>query len=211
MYRMIAFDMDGTLADTLPLCMEAFVEGVSPYVGHRLEEREVTRLYGLNEVGMIKALVGARWEPAWRDYQAQYIRLHSRVTEPFDGIRELLEWLKREGVILALITGKHEATCAVSLNALGLNGVFEETLCCSEEEPNKAERMEYLLGKYGMPREAFCYVGDAPGDIDACRRAGVTCMSAAWQPNPGARALEAKNPGRVYGRAADLRRALEQL
>ena len=41
MFKMIAFDMDGTIADTIPLCVEAFRRSVSPYVGHELSEQEI--------------------------------------------------------------------------------------------------------------------------------------------------------------------------
>lgn len=30
MFKMVAFDLDGTIADTIPLCVEAFRKSVSP-------------------------------------------------------------------------------------------------------------------------------------------------------------------------------------
>lgn len=68
MFKMIAFDMDGNIADTIPLCVEAFRRSVSPYVGHELSEQEIVETFGLNEIGMIKALVSENWEVALQDF-----------------------------------------------------------------------------------------------------------------------------------------------
>lgn len=58
MIKLIAFDLDGTIGDTVPMCIRAFEKAVSPYVGHTLSEREITQTFGLNEVGMIKKVAG---------------------------------------------------------------------------------------------------------------------------------------------------------
>ena len=91
MIKIAAFDLDGTIADTMPLCMEAFCESVSQYVGHELTEKEVVAAFGLNEIGMVKAVVEERekQEPAIRDFYARYELLHREVTEPFPGILDL--------------------------------------------------------------------------------------------------------------------------
>ena len=31
MIKLVAFDLDGTIADTIPMCIEAFKQAVSPY------------------------------------------------------------------------------------------------------------------------------------------------------------------------------------
>ena len=33
------FDLDGTLADSLPVCLEAFKQAVEPYIGNRLTDQ----------------------------------------------------------------------------------------------------------------------------------------------------------------------------
>lgn len=76
MFKMIAFDMDGTIADTIPLCVEAFRRSVSPYVGHELSEQEIVETFGLNEIGMIKVLVSENWEAALQDFYCAYTLLH---------------------------------------------------------------------------------------------------------------------------------------
>ena len=53
MIKLIAFDLDGTIGDTVPMCIRAFEKAVSPYAGHMLSEREISQTFGLNEVGMI--------------------------------------------------------------------------------------------------------------------------------------------------------------
>lgn len=58
MIKLIAFDLDGTIGDTVPMCIRAFEKAVSPYAGHTLSEREITQTFGLNEVGMIKKVAG---------------------------------------------------------------------------------------------------------------------------------------------------------
>ena len=197
MFKMVAFDLDGTIADTIPLCVEAFRKSVSPYAGHELSEQEIVQTFGLNEIGMIKAFVPQKWEVALQDFYCEYTLLHRKVTKPFPGILELLTVLKNQNIILALVTGKGEKSCQISLKELRLEHMFDAICYGSEKAPNKRENIECLLKEYAISRNQFGYVGDAVSDIRACREAGVTCFSAAWQDSSDIALLEKENPGRV--------------
>ena len=56
MFKIAAFDLDGTIADTIPMCIEAFRNSVSPYTDHELTEEEIVQTFGLNETGMVIAV-----------------------------------------------------------------------------------------------------------------------------------------------------------
>lgn len=212
MLRMIGFDLDGTLADTVELSILAFRRSVSSYVGRPVTPAEVLALFGLNETGMVKALAGPRWREALADFYLEYTLLHNEwAVEPFPGVPRLLRWLKDRGVRLALITGKGERGCAITLEKLELDGIFDWVLWGEEQAPNKNAHIARLLETCSVEKEAFCYVGDMVADVEACRRAGVTCLSAAWQPRPRAGELESVNPGRVFYRVADLRVYLKKM
>lgn len=198
MFKIVAFDLDGTIADTIPMCIEAFSHSVSPYVGYELSEQEILRTFGLNELGMIKALVPENWEAALQDFYCEYARLHKKITSPFPGILELITFLKNQNIILALVTGKGERSCRISLKALGLEHVFDVLCYGSEKAPNKKENIAFLLKQYSIFPGQFCYIGDAVSDIKACREAGVLCFSAAWQEASNFILLEKENPKRVY-------------
>ena len=203
MYRMIGFDLDGTIADTLPLCIQAFGLALSPYAGHTLSQAEITATFGLDEVGIAKILAGDQWEAGVADYCREYARLHPQVVpDLFPGIRELLLALLAQGVPLVMVTGKGAPTCHISLEQFGIADVFDEVLCGSDVAPNKVENLRYLLDKYHLAPEEFCYIGDTVTDVDSCDQVGVTCLSAAWQDGV-TQALEQRNPGRVFARAAD--------
>ena len=89
--KLAAFDLDGTVADTIPLSIESFSLAVSPYAGHTLSREEVVETFGLNEPGMIKAIVKDRWEEALRDYYRIYEEQHVKCEAPFEGIVPLIE------------------------------------------------------------------------------------------------------------------------
>lgn len=72
MIKLIAFDLDGTIGDTVPMCIRAFEKAVSPYAGHMLSEREISQTFGLNEVGMIKKVAGEKWREALYDFYPVY-------------------------------------------------------------------------------------------------------------------------------------------
>ena len=208
MYKVIAFDFDGTLLESLSQCIEAFQKAVSPYAGHFLSKEEIEATYGLNEDGMILRLVGDRWKEAAADFYAEYKRMHESITEPFAGIRELLAELNQRDVILAMITGTGETACGISLKKLGFEGIFDTVLCGEMDAPNKHKRMGELMVRYGVNQDEIGYVGDSVKDVEACRRAAVRCLSAAWQSNAGRDALEAVNPGLVFDSVEALRRYL---
>lgn len=204
MFKVVAFDLDGTIADTIPICIKAFKYGVSPYTDHELSEEEILHTFGLNEVGMVKAIVSQNWESAVENFYSQYESLHKDVTEVFPGIIELFTLLKKKKIILALITGKGEKSCAITLEKLGVSKAFDEMLYGSEIIPNKKDNIEYLLKKYNISKEEFCYIGDTVQDIQACQQAGVTCFSAAWQETANPIALERENPHYVFRCVQDI-------
>lgn len=57
MIKLVGFDLDGTIADTIPMCIKAFDKAVRPYTSHELSDEEIVQTFGLNEEGMIRRVV----------------------------------------------------------------------------------------------------------------------------------------------------------
>lgn len=73
MIKLVAFDLDGTIGDTIPMCLKALKKAVTPYVTlNDVSENDILETFGLNEKGMIKKLVGYNWENALDDFYVIY-------------------------------------------------------------------------------------------------------------------------------------------
>lgn len=210
MIKMIAFDLDGTICDTIPMCIEAFRQAVYPYAKRQLTKEEIVQTFGLNEVGMIKALLPEDWETALNDFYCIYENIHGMCNTPFPGIRSLIESLKAKSMPVALITGKGERSYCITLKKLNMENVFDEIMAGSENHNNKTESISQLLHKYTIKENEFYYVGDAISDVIACAQAEVVCLSAAWADCTNPEQLRKVNPSHVFEKVSDLKNFLKR-
>lgn len=208
MIKLIAFDLDGTIGETVPMCIKAFELAVSPYAGHTLNREEIIQTFGLNEIGMIKMVAGKKWREALHDFYPVYEKMHAECPNPYEGIHELINTLKANGVLVALITGKGEKSCMMTLEKFGMQNLFCAIKTGEEDRPNKAEAISELLNAYHLAKDEFYYVGDAVSDVAASRKAGVTCLSAAWGTTAETERLKEMNPSNVFLTIRDLRHFL---
>ena len=208
MIKLVAFDLDGTIGDTIPMCIKAFRQAVSPYAGHLLTDREVVETFGLNEIGMIKSIVPENWEQALYDFYSLYEKLHYECSEPYEGIQDLIVALRAKGFILALITGKGERSCQITLNAFGMEHNFDEILTGSESENVKAQSLKLLLKKYDLLPAQCVYIGDAVSDVSEAGKAGVICLSALWGTTAKTEELKSINADYIFETVGELKNYL---
>lgn len=53
MIKAIIFDLDGTIGDTVPLCIAAFKKSVEPLAGRVFSEEDIVSTFGPSEEGTI--------------------------------------------------------------------------------------------------------------------------------------------------------------
>lgn len=184
MLRTVIFDMDGTLGDTLPLCVEAFRACVQEGTGRRPSAEEVVRHFGISDRGVLAALLGMQPDdPALpiRRLVHIYEQLHPVLAPaPFPGAVELLRTLRAEGYRLALVTGKEPYTAEPTLRVFGMEGLFDDLAYGVPTHNCKAEQLAELRQRSGGDAQTLIYVGDAPSDIELAHRAGIRIINAAW-------------------------------
>ena len=55
MIKLVAFDLDGTIGDTIPMCLKALKKAVTPYVTlNDVSENDILETFGLNEKVMTR-------------------------------------------------------------------------------------------------------------------------------------------------------------
>lgn len=168
-------------------------------------DREVVETFGLNEIGMIKSIVPENWEQALYDFYSLYEKLHYECSEPYEGIQDLIVALRAKGFILALITGKGERSCQITLNAFGMEHNFDEILTGSESENVKAQSLKLLLKKYDLLPAQCVYIGDAVSDVSEAGKAGIICLSALWGTTAKAEELKIINADYIFETVGELR------
>ncbi len=192
--RAICFDFDGTLADTLALCVEAFQAAARIHTGRKWSSAEVHALFGPNERGILATMVPSAPEGAMETFLKEFERLHEACAEPFVGLKEILANLGSKGIRLAVVTGKGPETAAISLDKIGLGDVFERVEAGSAAGNAKHEGLERLLDFWQLPPTAVAHVGDTVMDIQSAQEVGVFSVAAAWAERTDAEVLAAERP-----------------
>lgn len=199
----ILFDLDGTIGNTLPLCMAAFREALEPLIGRHLSDEDIIAAFGPSEEGTIAMLVPENAEEGLDRYIEVYERLHHRWPEPFDGMREILSYLKARGTFVGMVTGKGHRSMSVTLQQYGLERYFEVVKTGDPAGPSKDRRIEEVIDEFSLDRDEVLYVGDAPSDVEACRTCGIKIASAAWAPTTDLETLKAMRPDHLFRSVSD--------
>ncbi|MGL6313036.1 HAD family hydrolase [Vibrio sp. WXL103] len=206
----IIFDLDGTLGDTLPLCISAFKEAIQPYSDKILTDQDIINTFGPSEEGTVLALAPSHYDVAIEKYLSLYEANHHRCPSPFPGIRSLLDTLKREKIYTAMVTGKGEKSTKITLDVFGLNEYFSIVKTGSIEGPVKPQRIEEVILESGIDRANTYYVGDTASDVIAARQCGLKTISVAWDSSADYQALESVKPDYLFNSVSDLQGFVEQ-
>jgi phosphoglycolate phosphatase/pyrophosphatase PpaX len=210
MLKCVMFDMDGTIADTQPLCLAAFQAALAEVSGREFTEAEITATYGPSEDGCLRSLVGDRSTEALRIYLEYYRAHHQRFCPgPFPGMLEIFDLVRAGGAALALITGKSAASLALDLAAFGLEKRFDIIKTGRPEAADKPADMRDVLAELGLSPGEAVYVGDAPTDVSSARAAGLSIWAAAWAPGADREGLKNLAPDRLCLSVTDLAEALK--
>lgn len=202
-FKAIIFDLDGTIADTLPLCITAFKKSIEPILGKQLSDEEIIAAFGPSEEGTIRKLIPLQEEAGVRSYLAHYQQLHDICPAPFPGIEELLKSLQRKGVKLAMVTGKGKHSTRLSLEQFGLTAYFNILETGSPDGPNKVNGIRAVLKHLRANAQECLYVGDAPSDNLCCKEIGIPIAAAAWASTADIAALQALDPEWLFGSVSE--------
>lgn len=182
-FTCIIFDLDGTLTRTNELIFATFNYVAQKYMGMTYSAKEITGMFGPPEDIAIERLVGKeKIGEAMDDFYAYYEAHHPRLAEMYDGIREMLEYLKSRGVILAIFTGKGKRSTIISLDLIGIKDLFDIIISGSDVVNHKpsSEGIRKVIKKFGLEPEEVLMVGDSVSDVKAAKEAGVEIAAVLW-------------------------------
>ena len=213
MIKHIAFDFDGTLADSVDFCLYVFETVFAKYLGEKAPTREeIYQNFGMNEPGVLRFFIGKTMPEAEEDFYAIHRSMHKKLCPaPYPGTVELLEHLKEKGLELSILTGRSEITCQISMEVLDMGKYFTSFQYGSPEKNDKTGHLLKLLREKSLAPEELLYIGDAVSDAEASIRAGVKCLCAAWAKTARIAELEKINPGLVFTSVQDMQDYIDSL
>ena len=213
--RLVIFDLDGTLLDTIGDLAEAcnHMLRLRSLAEHTREE--YCQMVGNGILNLVKRALPEEFrtpdyvEEARQDFLAYYVENIDRYTRPYDGIREVLHTLQSEGYVLAVASNKFDDGTQRLVKSLFPEVSFKAIYGNREGFPLKpdAQLIEEIMQLGGATNSECVMVGDSAVDIQTAHNAGITSIAVSW----GFRSmeeLEQANPDHIATSVEQLRHIL---
>lgn len=184
----ILFDLDGTLTDAAPDITASLNEvfekrGLLPF-----HINEVKAMIGHGLPKLIERALEARdateldMQPIITEMAATYSTRATRLTRPFDGVEEVLQYYRRAGVKLAVCTNKMQRVTEIILNELDLAKYFDAVIGARDGLPTKPDPagLHLALSQLGVEASQAVMVGDSGTDAEAGKAAGMRVILASF-------------------------------
>ncbi len=189
MIKLVIFDLDGTLLNTL--------EDLAGACNHALEQcgcpirtkeeyrflvgRGITNLF---KGALPKDMKSEEMVEKMRSYFLPYYNDHKcDLTRPYEGINELLNELKEAGIALAVASNKYQAGTDELVARYFADYNFVRVLGQREGHPIKPDAaiiLEAMKGVPGISLNEVIYCGDSNVDMQTGINAGVRTIGVTW-------------------------------
>ena len=211
MKKLVIFDLDGTLLDTIADLAES--------ANYALKQLD----YPTHPVDAIRTFVGnginkllERALPAHEQTEENIMRMRSHfvpyydihnadLSTPYPGIVSLLEDLQAKGILIAVASNKYQEATVKLVKQYFPNIDFVEILGQREGinvKPDPSIVFD-ILKKADVSKEDVLYVGDSGVDMQTAINAGVDAVGVTWGFRPQAE-LESFRPMGLIDKAEDL-------
>ena len=211
MTKLVIFDLDGTLLDTIYDLAYSCNYALQLH-GYPVHEVEAYRYFVGN--GMTKLIERALPEEARRteiilrvkkDFLAYYSAHAMEYTQPYSGIVQLLDALQEKGLALAVASNKIDEATRFLIQRFFPHISFVAVFGQRETVPIKPDPVVVndILSTAGVSKEETLYVGDSGVDVDTAFHAGVPFVGVLWGFRPQTE-LESKGATRFISKPEEL-------
>jgi pyrophosphatase PpaX len=182
-FRIVLFDLDGTLIDSGPIILASMQHAVSTVLGREIPAEELgLTIGGQGIVAQMTAIDAEHADALLEAYKEHNDGLHETL-EAFDELLDILPQLKAEGRKLGLVTAKRHRTVGLALDRFpALASAFDVVVAHEDTDRHKPAPEPVLLAleKLGGEPDEAVYVGDSPFDVGAAKAAGVFAIAVGW-------------------------------
>lgn len=190
MIKLCVFDLDGTTVNSLNSIAYFANETLKRFGLRTFSVDEYRTLAGGGAKKLIRNLVNATgadeslYEPMLNDWVTSYDNDFLYLTEPYDGVSEMLGALRQKGIHTAIVTNKHGPTGKKICDTLfGTDGELLEV--CVSAYPGMVlkpapDEILKLMDRYGVGKNECMYCGDHTIDMVTGKSAGVLTVGVLW-------------------------------
>ncbi len=177
--KLIIFDFDGTLADTLSALLR-ITNRLAPEFGYsQISDEQVANLKYLSSWEIIRFSKVALWKlPFLLKRVKEEFPGEVRNVKFFPGVIELLNTLKLQGYRLGIVSSNSESNIRSLLKANQIEDLFDFVTGASTFGKGKA--IGKLIKQYDCSKSDVIYIGDEIRDIQAARSISIRIVSVGW-------------------------------
>ena len=187
MSKLVIFDLDGTIIDSVQDIMDSVNVTLKQFGYPERSLDEIKQFIGNGARNLIKKSLGGmeteeKIDECLAYYNEHYTNSGSPKTKVFDGLEDVFINLKSKGYKLAILTNKPQMTTDdVYKNYLSK---FEFDCVVGQRTGNKIkpnpEMVFAIMKEVGAEKEDVYFVGDGDTDVQVALNASINGISALW-------------------------------
>lgn len=191
MYRCCIFDLDGTLVNSIYAIQKSVNQTLEFFGLPPISVEETQKFAGDGYKKLMERALKAKGDEKLSHYEEALVKYSAffkdcclyRV-EPYEGIQQLLEFLKAHGIKIAVLSNKPHARAMDNIEGIFGKGYFDWASGERESEgiPKKPapEGVWACAKELGIRLEECLYLGDTNTDMKTGINAGVATVGVTW-------------------------------
>ena len=203
--KALLFDFDGTLLDTNELIIQTFMHVLEERFPGQYSAKDCIKFIGPSLKQTFEEITPNEVDEMIAKYRQWNHAHHDELVKEYDGVVSTLTVLKEQGIRLAIVSTKMNATVKKGLDLMGIKHLFELIIGNDDVVNVKPDPEPVLLAieKLGLEKEDVMMIGDNSHDIEAGKNAGVKTAGVAWSIK-GEEFLKQYNPDYILQHMTDL-------
>ena len=180
--KLIAFDWDQTLWKSWDVHVRA-----ARYAANQLDlpepsEELIASIFSVPFAQHLKILFAQATDQATECYMEYYHSKGTDLAHLFSGVPKMLESLKAEGYLVALLSDKRNVHGNKEMESTSVAGLFDYVLFRDGDRAYKPdpEGLRPIMDSLSVKKEQTIYVGDSHVDIQCARNSGAASAAALW-------------------------------
>ena len=187
MKKLIIFDLDGTLLDTVDDILFTLNTTLEKYGLRTLKREELIGKLGYGAKKLVELAVGdiekTQIEIVYQDYVSMLAKCDNSRTYLYSGLDVTLKALKNDGYKLAVVSNKPDdavqSVCKDKLSEYGFDFIMGNIPGAFNPKPDKS-CVEYCLKNVGVDKVDAVYVGDSEVDVQTFLASDIDGIGVLW-------------------------------